>query len=85
MHEKNNKVPNCKKCEVGFVDLHKDNYIAVGIIEKYGLNVFTNGMGGINTNAIKDVVISEGYDEYQDIFHRIVLFVSTALSTSIQR
>lgn len=85
MYKKKNKYPNCKKCEVGFVELDKDNYIVVGIIEQYGLQPFVDGMGGINTNSIKNVLEAEGYENYKDLFHKLVLYITTALSTSRQK
>lgn len=84
MNDKKNKITICKECKIGFVELDENNWVCIGLIEKYGMQVFLDGMGGINTNSIKNVLESEGYkqDEYSDLFHSLVIFITTALSES---
>lgn len=84
MHKRKNTIPNCKEdCEVGFVELVKENWECIGIVENYGLNSFTDGMGGINTSSIKNILEVECYEgeKYKNLFHDLVLYISTALST----
>jgi len=84
MSKKKNKYPNCKECKVGFVELAEENWELIGIVEKYGLQVFSNGMGGINTEAIKNILENEGYtgQEYQNLFHSMVIYLTTLIQTS---
>ena len=84
MYQTKNKLPNCKECKIGFVELNENNWKCVGILETYGIAVFVDGMGGINTNSIKNILEAEGCegDEYRQLFHSLVLFLTTALSTS---
>ena len=84
MHEKRNRQVDCKKCSIGFVELLEDNWITIGIIEKYGLQVFVDGMGGLNTDAIKNILENEGLTgkEYSDTFHNMILFLTIAISSS---
>jgi len=81
---KKGKLPNCKECSLGFVPLDEENWYCVGLIEKYGMNVFIDGMGGIDTNAIKNVLESEGFEgeDYKSNFHNLVIFITTAITTS---
>jgi len=80
MHLTKNKYPDCKKCEVGFVELNEENYFAVGLIDKYGINVFLNGMGGINTNAIMNILELEEVINKKELFEQLITYLSSALS-----
>lgn len=84
MHEKKNKLIDCKKCSIGFVEPDEDNWVTIGIIEKYGFQSFIDGMGGINTNSIKNILENEELtgEEYKINFHNMVIFLTTALSSS---
>jgi len=82
MNKKVNKYPNCKECAAGFVELKESNWACVSLLEKYVVQIFFNGMGAINTEAIKNVLEAEGYtgDEYSKLFHDFVIFLTTAIS-----
>ena len=84
MKKKKGDIPDCTQCKQGFVEPDPENYTTIGIIEKYGVNTFIDGMGSINTNSIKNVLEAENISnqEYQNEFHNLILFVTTALQSN---
>ena len=85
MNAKKDKLPDCSKCQLGFVEIDPENYRTVGLIEKYGINTFLDGMSGnVNTTAIKNILEVEEItgQDYKDEFHNLVIFLSAATIAS---
>jgi len=79
MKSRNNKIPDCGKCEKKRVALLPENYTAFSIVEKYG-TVFTDGMGGINITSIKEIIDMYSLDDDEKLItlKLVVLFLKTA-------